>query len=155
MEDCGRQQESGHLVNLGTFSFSFGKYGHAIRHYDQALVMERKIGNRSGEATCHIKLGNVFTTINNMVKAKEHFEKALVIACELGNRTTEGICYAHLGRVSMSLCECVMAEEYLKKALSKSTDIKDLQLHCYFGLAFRKIYEKKFNDALSYLNQST
>ena len=156
MEDCGRQQEADDYLSLGTISHSLGKYGDAIRHYDKALAVSKKIGDRRRETECHIRLGTVFEAINNMVKAIEYLEKALAIATEIGERKVEGKCYQLLGRVYVSLRKCVIAEEYLKRALLISKDISDgeTEFHCYLYLASRKFSEQKIEEAFSYLIQS-
>ena len=157
MEDFGRQHEEDEYVCLGTISDSLGKYGDAIKNYEKALAISKKIGHRNGEVLCHLRLGTVFQSINNMMKAIECHEKALAIATEIGNREKEGVCYQHLGEVYVSLRECVMAEEYLKKALSISKDISDgkTEFQCYLYLALTKLSEQKFEEAFFYLYQST
>ena len=157
MEDCGRKQEALDYISLGTFYHCLGKYGDAIRHYDKALAIYKKIGDRDGETECHVRLGTQFVCINNMVKAIQCLEKALAIATEIGDRGMEGTIYEILGRVYLSLSKCVIAEEYLKKALSISRDISDgeTEFKCYLFLALTKLSEQKIEEAFSYLSQST
>ena len=157
MEDWGRQHEADHQIRSGMTSYSHGKYPHAISCYEKALENTKKINNRWGEALCHSKLGDVFKAINNMVKAKECHEKALAIATDIGDREMEGFCLHHLGAVYQCLGECVMAEECLKKALSINKDVGNGQteFHCYLSLALTMLSEQKFEEAFSYLDQST
>ena len=117
--------------------------------------MKKKIGDCNGEAECYSKLGTVFETINNMVKAKEYHEKALAIVCEIGDRVTEGLCYLHLGKVYVSLGEYVMAEEHLKKALSINIEDGHTQFRGYLFFALTKLSEENLEEAFSYLYQST
>ena len=157
MEDCGREHEASDYIRLGTISHSLRKYGDAIRYYDKALAINKKIGHRNAEANSYSRLGIEFECINNMVKAIKCHEKALAIATEIGDRTLEGICHLYLGRVYVSLLECLIAEEYLKKALSISKDISQGQteFECYLYLALIKLSEQKIEEAFSYLHQST
>ena len=42
---------------------SLGQYDKAIEHLEKALVVETKIGNKRGEASCYANLGNVFESL--------------------------------------------------------------------------------------------
>ena len=157
MEDCGREHEAEDYINLGDISHSLRKQGDAIRHYNKALAISKKIGDRIREAVCHERLGSVFRCINNMEKAIEYGEKALAIATETDDIKLQGLCYQFAGEVYVSLQEYVIGEEYLKKALSISKDTSDGQteFECYLNLALAKLSEQKIEEAFSYLDQST
>ena len=96
-----------------------------LEYHEKALAISTEIGDRAGEGRLHGKLGNVFRSLGEYVKAEEYYEKALAISTEIGDRAGEGTWYGNLGNVFRSLGEYVKAKEYYEKALAISTEIGD------------------------------
>ena len=90
----------------------------AKEHYEKALAIAGKTGDREAEAICHADLGGIFESLGEHAKAKEHYEKALAIAGKVGHRRTEAKCYTNLGGLFETLGEHAKAKEYCEKALS-------------------------------------
>ncbi len=72
------------LNNLGALAYSLGQ-GRGAEYYEQALVILREVGNRSGEGTTLNNLGS-WPDLGSQTGA-EYFEQALVILREVGNRS--------------------------------------------------------------------
>ena len=90
----------------------------AKEHYEKALAIAGKTGDREAETICHADLGGIFESLGEHAKAKEHYEKALAIAGKVGHRRTEAKCYTNLGGLFETLGEHAKAKEYCEKALS-------------------------------------
>ena len=78
---------------------SLGEYVKAKEHYEKAIAIAEKIGDREIEARSYVNLGHVFHSLGEYVKAKEHCEKALAIAEKIGDREIEATSYGTLGRL--------------------------------------------------------
>ena len=75
---------------------SIGEYEKARKSLKNALAIKKEIGDRSGEATCYVRLGTVYQSVAEYEKTREHFEKALLIKKEIGDRRGEATCYGNL-----------------------------------------------------------
>ena len=154
---------------------SLGEYVKAKEHYEKAIAIAEKIGDREIEATSYRNLGHVFHSLGEYVKAKEHCEKALAIAEKIGDREIEATSYGSLVQVFNSLGEYVKAKEHCEKVLAIAEKIGDRKIearshgdlghvfdslgeyvkakeHCEKGLAIaEKIGDRKI-EAKSYAN---
>ena len=108
----------------------------AKEHYEKALAIAGKTGDREAEAICHADLGGIFESLGEHAKAKEHYEKALAIAGKVGHRRTEAKCYTNLGGLFETLGEHAKAKEYCEKALSIAGKIGNRkgEAACYAAL---------------------
>ena len=87
-----------------------GQTQQAIAHYEQALAIARKTGNRNDEGLWLGNLGTSYAALGPQ-QAIAHYEQALTIARETGNRNAEG---ARLG----NLAEILGDEGHLTEAIS-------------------------------------
>ena len=104
---------------------SLGEYAKAEEYLNNALLIQRKLGDKEGEAASYGNLGSVSESLGEYGKAKEYQLKALAIRKEIGDREGEAACYGNLGTVSQSLAEYGKAEEYQRKALAIRKEIGD------------------------------
>ena len=65
-----------------------------------------------GEALRYGKLGTVFQSLGEYIKAKEYHQNALAINLEIGDREGEATNHRNLGTVFQSLGENIKAKEY-------------------------------------------
>ena len=61
----------------------------AIELYEQALTIDREIGDRSGEAADLGNLGDGYAALGEMRRAIEFYEQALTILREIGDRAAK------------------------------------------------------------------
>ena len=108
----------------------------AKEHYEKALAIAGKTGDREAETICHADLGGIFESLGEHAKAKEHYEKALAIAGKVGHKGTEAKCYTDLGGLFETLGEHAKAKEYCEKALSIAGKIGNRkgEAACYAAL---------------------
>jgi tetratricopeptide (TPR) repeat protein len=93
------------LRNLGNAYRNLGETRRAIEFYEQALVIDREIGNRLGEGADLNNLGLAYAELGEIHRAIEFHEKALVIDREIGNRQGEANVLMNIGNVRYSLGE--------------------------------------------------
>ena len=138
----------GHLGDV----CSPAEYVKAIEYHQKALTIRKEIGDRSGEAASHGKLGTMFHSRFENDKAKECYEKELAITKEIGDRKGEASSYLRLGTVSSSLGEFTNANEYYNKAFEISKEIGDrhgqAKSNAQLGSLFYSLGE--YNKAIEY-----
>ena len=81
---------------------SVGEYDNARENLERSLVtcnQQRKIGDRNGEASCHLHFGTLYLSFNQYKKAGEYLEKSIAILKETCDKET--FCY---GRPWNCLC---------------------------------------------------
>ena len=64
--------------------------GSAIKFYEQALLIDREIGDRRGEGAALGNLGIAYATLGETRRAIKFFEQTLFIDREIGDRRGEG-----------------------------------------------------------------
>ncbi len=68
---------------------NLGETRKAIEFHEQALVIDREIGDRRGEGADLGNLGIAYADLGETRQAIEFYEQALVIAREIGDRRGE------------------------------------------------------------------
>ncbi len=61
----------------------------AIDYYEQALSIDREIGDRRGEGADLGNLGSAFYSLDDIDKAEDYYQQQLKIAQEIGDRKGE------------------------------------------------------------------
>ena len=123
---------------------------------NNALAIQKQLGNKEGEATCYGNLGSVSEFLGEYGKAEEYQRKALAIRKEIGDKNGEAACYGNLGSVSKSLGEYGKAEEYQWKALAIRKEIGDREgeAGCYGNLGTVYLFLGEYAKAEEYLNSA-
>lgn len=68
-------------TNLGTiYSEQFKDYKEALKFYDQAIVINKDIGNYTDLASLYINMGNVSVQKNELAQARKHYQEAVQFA---------------------------------------------------------------------------
>ena len=105
------------IGHLGSSYFSIGDYQKAMKYYEQALAVNKKIGDRRNEGVCLGNLGNVYLDLGEVEKAIVFYEQALEIEREIKDRRNEGNALGNLGNAYLNLGEVEIAIDYCEKAL--------------------------------------
>ena len=87
-----------------------------------------EIGDKHGQASCYISLGNVFRSVGEYANAEEYLQKELTITTEIGDKPGEALCYGVLGKVFQSVGEQTKAEECFKKSLQISKNTGNIEV---------------------------
>lgn len=105
------------LAGYGTAMGRKGEYDEAASHLILALRIFEKLGDQSGIANTHLKLGTVYTYINKLDLGLEYYQKALAIALEHDKPNVITI-YGNIAFIYMEMGEFDKSEEYFKLAIS-------------------------------------
>ncbi|MDJ0737152.1 MAG: tetratricopeptide repeat protein [Nostocaceae cyanobacterium] len=114
------------LIDLGILYEHLGKYPQSIKNLQQALVIERNIGDRQGEAAALANLGLNYQNMGNYQTALENFHQQLMIAREIKDDEEEAKALNNLGTVYYWLGQYQKAIDYQQQKL------KVLQNECDF-----------------------
>jgi tetratricopeptide (TPR) repeat protein len=109
---------SGHLNVLGLCYALLGQISTARDHYQQALAIDREIGNREGEAAVLGNLSHCDATLGQISTALDHCQQALTIDREIGNRKGEATQLATLGNCYLRLGQINIAQDHCQQALA-------------------------------------
>ncbi len=112
-ESC-RPAEALMLTSLGTAARYFADPHGAIHWYEQALALNREIGDRPREATILVNLAHAHDTVGHVNVAEDLYRKALHIEREVG--VTAGPALAGLGTLCHERGRLDEAVEYLTEA---------------------------------------
>jgi two-component system, sensor histidine kinase PdtaS len=78
LQEAKTEYNLGNLLNLmGEIEKEKGNDNKAILHFEQAMVINKKAGNKAGYTQVQVGLGEAFSKINNNVKAIENYMAAL------------------------------------------------------------------------------
>ena len=111
-----------------------------------------------GEAKTYGKLGTVFQSLGEYVKANGYHEKALAINIEIGDRAGEMASYRSLGDIFSVLDENDEAAEYYKKASAIRIRMEDCgtehEAREYISLRTISHSRGKYGDAIRYYDKA-
>ncbi|UXE64561.1 MAG: tetratricopeptide repeat protein [Woronichinia naegeliana WA131] len=113
------------LTSLGNAYFSLGEYQRAIAFHQQSLEIERKIGNKKGEAASLGGLGNAYRSLGEYQRAIAFHQQSLEIAREIGDRQGEAGSLNNLGNAYRSLGKYQRAITFHQQSLEISREIGD------------------------------
>jgi tetratricopeptide (TPR) repeat protein len=112
------------LNSMGNIYYKQEKLKKALKHYQQALEIDKKIGRKEREAGIMRNIGNIYQIQGKLKEALKHYQQALEIHREIGNKNKEGeagvignigsICYIQ-GKLKKALKHYQQALEIDKK----------------------------------------
>jgi tetratricopeptide (TPR) repeat protein len=111
------------MTGLGECYRLLGKFGQAIDQYDQALAIDRQIGDRAGEATDLGSLGNCHYELGQIPLAIDLYQQALAISQEVGHRQSEAVHLGNLANCYRDLGQVDEAIDLYKKALAIAQEV--------------------------------
>jgi CHAT domain-containing protein/Tfp pilus assembly protein PilF len=96
-----------------------------LEHYQQALAIAQKIGNKATEGTTLNNIGLVHRNLGQYPQALENYQQALAIAQKIGGKTGESRTLNNIGAVYNSLGQYPQALEHYQQALAMTKEIGD------------------------------
>ncbi|MEZ4646503.1 MAG: tetratricopeptide repeat protein [Chloroflexota bacterium] len=84
------------------FNTSWGSTTRSASYFEQALAIDRTIGNKAGEATALGNLGTAYASWGEYDTAVSYYEQALVIDQAIGSKAGEATNLGNLGNVYYS-----------------------------------------------------
>jgi tetratricopeptide (TPR) repeat protein len=94
-----------------------GQPSQALAYLEQALPIQREVGDRGGEAATLANIGVVYNATGQPGQALAYYEQALPIQREVGDRGGEATTLANLGVVYNATGQPSKALEYYEQAL--------------------------------------
>jgi len=128
-----RQAESAWLGNLGNCYYDLGQTARAIEFYEQALAIQREIGDRRGEGNQLSNLGSCYADLGQTARAIEFYEQALAIAREIGYRRGEGCRLGGLAQTCSDLGKYDDAIRYARESVKIGDEINSPQILCEYN----------------------
>ena len=113
------------LTKLGEVYRALSQYAQALASYEQALVMQREVGDRAGEGRTLINLGEAYQALSQYAQALASYEQALVMQREVGDRAGEGTTLTNLGGVYDALSQYAQALASYEQALVIQREVGD------------------------------
>ena len=104
------------LGTLGLAYAALGQAERAIGFYEQALVIDREIGDRRGEGADLGNLGLAYAALGQAERAIGFYEQQLVIVREIGDRRGEGNALGNLGTAYAALGQAERAIGFYEQA---------------------------------------
>jgi tetratricopeptide (TPR) repeat protein len=88
------------LHERGNTSYRQGQYQEALNYYQQALTIQREVGDRAGEGTTLNDIGSVYYARGEYDQALHNYQQALVIYREVGDKAGEDTVLADIKSLS-------------------------------------------------------
>jgi predicted ATPase/Tfp pilus assembly protein PilF len=117
--------EAESLRTLGAVSWKQSNYAKARAYLEQALQVDREIGDRRGEGWTHNNLGLVAENEGDYGKAIGYYEQALSTSRGIGYRWGESIALGNLGYIHARVGDYARAKEYYRQDLRICRELGD------------------------------
>lgn len=111
------------LKSMGYLALTLGQYEQAIDHYQQALEMDRRLGDRQSQVICAINLGCAYELMESPQEELRYSLQALEQARELEHRYLEAASLGNLGEAEANLGHLEKAIRYTREAIRIYTEI--------------------------------
>jgi tetratricopeptide (TPR) repeat protein len=148
--------DAAHLGSFGTCHFSFGDFQRAIELHGRALEIDRRIGNRYGQAADLTNLGLCHTVVGNYDQAINLHGQALSIARDTGDRRSTAIALANLGRCRAGIGDLPDAIAALSDAVAITQETGDRRrlAYCLGHLGLCRLRLGEYEPAAALVNQA-
>jgi tetratricopeptide (TPR) repeat protein len=127
-----------------------------LRYYEDVLEHQRKVGDRTGEATTLNKIGMHYNALGQFDEALNFFNDALLIRHEIGERSDEAATLNNIGSVYRGLDKPQEALRFYNKSLAISRERGDRSGEAItlsnIGLVYGGLGQSE--EALRYYNES-
>ena len=87
-------------------------------YHQQALAIDKQIGNKAGEGTTLNNIGGVYFNLGEYAKALDYLQQSLAIIKQVGNKTEEGTILSNIGAVYNTINKYPDAEKNLFAAIN-------------------------------------
>ena len=88
-------------------------------------MIKKEIGDKQGKASAYGKLGTVFLSVGQYIKAEEYLKKAQVIRNEIGDKQGEASAYGNLGTMFISVGQYTKADVWQVANHSGASELTD------------------------------
>ena len=158
-----RQGEAKSLDKLGIVYHDLDQFQQAIEYLQQAVTIQREIGDRSGEASslCNLgiayhNLGIAYYNLYEFQKATEYLKQALTIQHEIGDRSGEASSLNDLADAYLFLHQYRQAVEFYQQALTIARNIgnRRKEVNSLNGLGSAYRFLGQYQKAIEFCQQA-
>jgi len=155
------------LSNIGIVYRNQSDYPKALKHYFEALEMDKELGNKNGIARHLGNIGTVYAKQGNYPKALKHYFEALEIQKKPGDRMGIAINLGNIGIVYKNQSDYPKALKHYLEALEIFKELGDkrsiainlgnigsLYIEQANSIADKKLQAEKYKEAEEYLKNS-
>ncbi|MBT30503.1 MAG: sensor histidine kinase [Thalassobius sp.] len=127
----------------------------SLSYHEQSLDYATKIGNKRLIAINEASIGNIFKDEKEYAKALENYQRSLEISRQIENLRQTAICYNNIAEVNLLLDDPLQARKNFMEArdICIKTNNGDILPSCLLGIAETNVYEKKYQEALVFVNE--
>ncbi len=128
----------------------------ALRNYEQALEIRRRIKDRRGTAATLTEMGQVLTTLQRTDAALVSFNESVQISREINDKRGEGLTLIGIGGILDEREEYDKALDMYKQALQIQIDLGNdaYQALCHHNIAWIHLQEGRYDDAMTYFQNA-
>jgi tetratricopeptide (TPR) repeat protein len=116
-------REMGLHWRLGNLFLKIGNLSLARKHYEQLMMLARKLEDREGEGLALTGLGHIYYDQRRVTEATKAYQQALDISRDVKNREKEGLDLMNLGNVYFDQGNLIEAEKFYQQGLEIIRDI--------------------------------
>jgi tetratricopeptide (TPR) repeat protein len=113
------------LYESGLLYLSQGDYDLAVSRFQDALVIQRQLGDRAKEAQTLTSMAQAYRKLERYVDAAATLQQVLIIQRDLGDRSGEVQTLTDLGAISQAMGQTDQALEALNQALAIQQALDD------------------------------
>ena len=113
------------FVELGYNASALGDKAQALQYYEQALPIQRQVGDKGGEATTLNNIGGVYSDLGDKAQALAFYEQALPMYRQVGDKAGEAATLNNIGAVYDALGDKAQALAFYEQALPLSRQVGD------------------------------
>ena len=144
------------LNNIGFAYHELSQYDKALSFYQQALPIQKQVGDRAGEARALYSIGSAYYSLSQSDKALIYFQQALPIRKQEGDRAGEARTLFYIGLSYDSLSQYDKALNFYQQALpvvrQVSNRAHEATTLCKIGADYSSL--SQYNTALTYFQQA-
>jgi DNA-binding SARP family transcriptional activator len=107
----------------GNIIFWSNNYSKSQDYFEEALTINREVGDFRGELSGLNNLGHLFEILGQPQKAVQFYQQAGEICQKIGDRLAEGVILTNLGGLATQLGQYSQAQALLEKALTIRNEI--------------------------------
>jgi eukaryotic-like serine/threonine-protein kinase len=151
------QEQRGEILQvLGTAYEAMNKFDEALRDFQQALDIARKLGKKFAIANSLVEIGNVQSSLGKPEDALRNYTEALQLQREIGAKARAAATLIDLGQLSEDRGQYDKALQLYKESLQALRDLGDQngQAVCLNNIGNAYLAQSKNDDALTYYQQA-
>jgi|GEM_PF-430171 len=141
---------------VGMVNFQSGNYEIAMMNYEQALIINRQIGDRAGEGAVLNNISQIHSAQGNYERTLSYLNQSLAVHQELGDKAGEGTILNNISQLYHAQGDYETALGYLEQSLTIAQQFGNKSGEGTTLNNISQVYadQGNYETALSYLKQA-